>query len=57
MDLEERIKEFLRNQHTVLWGRSYTLRDEKDFYQAKEWLLDVIIDLDLKPRKRKNGNL
>lgn len=45
--IEKKIEEYLNSKHCVLWGRSFSLRDKKDMDQAKEWLLDLIIDLDL----------
>lgn len=43
--VEEKIEEYLKNQHCVLWGESYDIMSTEGFRQAKEFILDIMIDL------------
>lgn len=45
MSAEERIEEYLDKQGCVLWGRFFDIQTKEGYKQAKEFILDVLIDL------------
>lgn len=53
--IEKKIEEYLNSKNCVLWGRSFSLHDKKDIKRAKEWLLDLIIDLGLTEEKEESN--
>jgi hypothetical protein len=43
--MEERIDKYLTGQRTVLWGRYFDLDESHGQSQAREFILDLLIDL------------
>jgi len=43
---DERIEQYLNNQHTVLWGRFFDIQSKEGRKQAKEFILDLLIDME-----------
>ncbi len=46
MSDEERIGKYLNEQHSVLWGRFFDIQSKEGRHQAKEFILDLLIDLE-----------
>ena len=45
MNIEERIDKYLEGQHATLWGQFFEIHSTKGRKQAKEFLLDILIDM------------
>ena len=44
-DIEKRISEYIDNQHIVLWGQFFDIESKEGNRRAKEFILDLLIDL------------
>lgn len=47
MDVEDKIKQYIDTQGCVLWGRFFDIQSKEGRRQAKEFILDLLIDLGL----------
>lgn len=45
--MEDKIDKYLNNQHCVLWGRFFDIESSEGRKQAKEFILDLLIDLEM----------
>lgn len=45
--IEEKIEEYIANQRCVLWGQTYDIYSKEGRKQAKEFILDLLIDLEV----------
>lgn len=47
LSIEERITEYLDTQGCVLWGQFFDIQSKEGRRQASEFILDILIDLQL----------
>lgn len=47
MDIEARIDEYLSSQYYVLWGQFFDIESKEGRRGAKEFILDLLIDLEI----------
>lgn len=45
--MEARIDKYIDNQRTVLWGRFFDINTSEGRKQAREFILDLLIDLEI----------
>jgi hypothetical protein len=45
--MEERIEKYIEGQRTVLWGQFYDIQSKEGKRGAKNFILDLLIDLDI----------
>ena len=45
MAIEDTIGEYLDKQGCVLWGSFFDIQSERGYHLAKEFILDLLIDL------------
>jgi hypothetical protein len=43
--IEDKIRNYIENQHTVLWGQFFDIQGKEGKRQAQEFILDILIDL------------
>jgi hypothetical protein len=44
-EIEDKIKDYLDNQGVVLWGQFFDIRSKEGYRMAREFILDLLIDL------------